>query len=84
MWGPSASSHLTRVYVGEGDGVLPRLDQHSKHKDFWTHAAVFISKDQNLNKAHVQYLEARLVALANDAKRCELENANAPPGLNLV
>ncbi|MCX7946800.1 MAG: GPW/gp25 family protein, partial [Hydrogenophilus sp.] len=25
-----------------------------KQKDFWTHAVVFISKDQNLNKAHVQ------------------------------
>ena len=48
--------------------VLPRLDQHAKQKDFWTHAAVFTSKDQNLNKAHVQYLEARLVQQARDAK----------------
>ena len=33
-------------------------------KDFWTHAVVFTSKDQNLNKAHVQYLEAQLHRLA--------------------
>lgn len=59
-------------------GVLARLDQHAKNKDFWTHAAVFISKDQNLNKAHVQYLEASLIALANEAKRCELDNGNVP------
>ncbi len=26
----------------------------------------------------MQYLEARLVALANDAKRCEFDNANVP------
>ncbi len=38
----------------------------------------FTSKDQYLNKAHVRYLEARLVALANEAKRCELDNGNAP------
>jgi hypothetical protein len=66
------------VYVGEGDPVVPRLDQHAKQKDFWTHAAVFTSKDQNLNKAHAQYLEARLVALAGEAKRAELDNGNIP------
>jgi hypothetical protein len=78
LWGPGESGQLPRVYVGEGDGVLSRLDQHAKNKDFWTHAVVFTSKDQNLNKAHVQYLEARLVALANEAKRCELDNSNVP------
>lgn len=78
LWGPGESGQLPRVYVGEGDLVLPRLDQHAKQKDFWTHAAVFTSKDQNLNKAHVQYLEARLVALAAEAKRAELDNGNVP------
>jgi len=76
LWGPSESGRMPRVYVGEGDGVLGRLDQHSKIKDFWTHAVVFTSKDQNLNKAHVQYIEARLITLANEAKRCELDNVN--------
>ncbi len=77
LWGPGESGH-PRVYVGEGDVVLSRLDDHFKQKDFWTHAAVFISKDQNLNKAHVKYLEARLVALAAEAKRAELDNGNVP------
>lgn len=78
LWGPGEDGGLPRVYVGEGDAVLPRLEQHAKQKDFWTHAAVFTSKDQNLNKAHVQYLEARLVALALEAKRAELDNGNVP------
>ncbi|MCL6546984.1 MAG: GIY-YIG nuclease family protein [Bryobacteraceae bacterium] len=78
LWGPGESGQLPRVYVGEGDSVLSRLDQHAKQKDFWTHAAVFSSKDQNLNKAHVKYLEARLVALAAEAKRAELDNGNVP------
>jgi hypothetical protein len=78
LWGPSESGQLPRVYVGEGDFVRDRLDKHYKEKDFWTHAVVFISKDQNLNKAHVQYLEARLVALAKEAKRAILDNSNVP------
>ncbi len=78
LWGPGESGQMLRVYVGEGDLVRPRLDLHAKQKDFWTHAAVFTSKDQNLNKAHVQYLEARLVELAQDAKRAELDNSNVP------
>jgi len=78
LWGPGESGQLPRVYVGEGDSVRDRLDQHYKQKDFWTHAIVFISKDENLNKAHAQYLEARLVALAKEANRAELENGNVP------
>lgn len=78
LWGPGESGQLPRVYVGEGDLVRPRLDLHIKQKDFWTHAVAFTSKDQNLNKAHVQYLEARLVELAREAKRAELDNANVP------
>jgi len=78
LWGPGETGQLPRVYVGEGEAVLARLDQHAKQKDFWTHAAVFTSKDQNLNKAHVKYLEARLVALAAEAKRAELDNGNVP------
>lgn len=78
LWGSGEVRQLPRVYVGEGDGVMSRLDQHMKNKEFWTHAVVFTSKDQNLNKAHVQYLESRLVGLAGDAKRCELENGNVP------
>ena len=78
LWGPDALGQLPRTYVGEGDVLLPRLDNHAKEKDFWTHGVAFTSKDQSLNKAHVQHLEARLVQLAAEAKRCELDNGNIP------
>lgn len=86
LWGHDETGQPPQVYIGEGDCILPRLDMHVRNKEFWTHAVVFTSKDQNLNKAHVQYLESRLVALANDAKRCELDNANTPklPALSEV
>lgn len=78
LLGPAEESGLPRLYVGEGDPVRPRLEQHAGQKDFWTSAIVFTSKDSNLNKAHIQYLEARLLQLAVKAKRCELDNGNTP------
>ncbi|MCD6390281.1 MAG: GIY-YIG nuclease family protein, partial [Desulfobulbaceae bacterium] len=78
LWGPGESGQLPRIYVGEGDVVRLRLEQHARQKDFWTQAVVFVSKDQNLNKAHVKYLEACLVNLAAEAKRAELDNGNIP------
>lgn len=76
--GPPEESGLPRVYIGEGDPIRPRLDQHASKKDFWTSCIAFTSKDENLNKAHVQYIESHLVTLATHAKRCLLENGNAP------
>jgi|CXWL01.1.fsa_nt_gi hypothetical protein len=81
--GPAEDSGLPKIYVGEGDPIRPRLDQHAGKKDFWTVAFAFTSKDENLNKAHVQYLEARLLALAAAAKRCTLENGNVPQSPSL-
>ena len=76
--GPGADGNLPRIYIGEGDPSRPRLEQHYGKKDFWTTVFLFTSKDTYLNKAHIQYLEARLIALATEAKRCELDNGNHP------
>jgi hypothetical protein len=81
--GPNETSQLPRAYIGEGDPIGPRLDQHVRTKDFWTHTVAFTSKDQNLNKAHVQLLESRLVKLAKSAKRCVLDNGKSPQSPSL-
>lgn len=78
LTGPPSKTELPLVYIGEGDPVRPRLEQHAAKKDFWTSLVFFASKDENLNKAHVKYLEARLLQLAREAKRCDLDNANQP------
>jgi len=69
------------AYFGEGDNVMARLAQHSKDesKDFWTRCVAVISKDQNLTKAHVRYLESRLVQMGQQAGRAVLANNTAPP-----
>ncbi|MGV9013536.1 MAG: GIY-YIG nuclease family protein [Flavobacteriales bacterium] len=76
--GPGESIQLPKVYIGEGDPILDRIQQHASKKDWWTHAVAFTSRDHNLNKAHIQYLESRLVELAVTAKRCQLDNGNNP------
>jgi len=76
-----AQSGLTsgRIYVGEADELRSRIDKQAKEKDFWTSVLAFTSKDANLNKAHVRYLESRLIGMAQTAMRWELENGTAPP-----
>lgn len=66
------------VYVGETDNVGKRLAQHNKDetKEFWDRACVITSKDQNLTKAHVRYLESRLIAATTEAGRAKLVNGN--------
>lgn len=66
------------VYIGEAEGIYTRLVSHLKTKDFWNEAVVFVSKGDNLNKAHIKYLESRLYEMATSAKRFNLENSNIP------
>jgi predicted GIY-YIG superfamily endonuclease len=70
-----------RVYVGEADQLRVRIDQHNSGpgaKGFWTRATAFTSRDESFNKAHVRYIESRLVKLGHAAKRVALDNGNAP------
>lgn len=68
------------LYIGETDNVGKRLAQHNKDeaKDFWEATCLITSKDQNLTKAHVRYLEARLITIANEVGRAKLVNSTAP------
>lgn len=67
-----------RLYIGEADPIMPRLEDHFRKKEWWTDVIVFTTTDQTLNKAFVQYFEAKLVQLAHKAKRYCIENGNTP------
>ena len=69
---------LPTVYVGQADGVKGRTDSHAQQKDFWDTGMVFVSNSGGLNRAHVTWLEHALIARAQKAKRCHLNNGNAP------
>lgn len=66
------------AYIGESENVAQRLTNHDRKKDFWSEAIIFTSKDENLTKAHIKYLESALVCLSKNADRYELENGNTP------
>jgi hypothetical protein len=78
LLGPREEGEGEMLYIGEGDPVRPRLESHYAQKDFWNRAVCFVAAPGQLNKAHVQFLEANLVRLAKAAKRLPLDNANHP------
>ncbi len=84
----SGAGIATQVYVGETDDVAQRLAHHNRPedkggKDFWEKVCVVTSKDANLTKSHIKYLESRLLRIAQQGKRCALLNGTDPGYDNL-
>ncbi len=71
--GIDSESGKSAVYVGEAESIRDRLRGHLD-KDFWNHVVFFISKDENLTKAHIRYLEGRLIEQAKSAGRALVMN----------
>ncbi|MCX4121986.1 GIY-YIG nuclease family protein [Vibrio parahaemolyticus] len=78
LFGVDESSGNSAVYIGEAENVLDRLQSHIVNKDFWNEVVFFTSKDENLTKSHVKYLESRLVQFAKSANRYSVLNGNEP------
>lgn len=83
IYGEDYESSSTKLYIGEGDPVAPRLYSHYGNKDFWTNAIVFTSKDDYLTKTQIQYLESNLIKKAKKAGKVILDNGNYPAEPNI-
>lgn len=66
------------AYIGEGEDISYRIKNHDTKKDWWTSAVLVTSAANNLHKAHVQYLEARLIEAARSVGKVALDNGNTP------
>jgi hypothetical protein len=66
LTGFDPTSGVPHAYVGEAEEVKKRLPDHKK-KEFWVSCIVFVSKDENLTKAHVRFLESRIPQEATQA-----------------
>jgi hypothetical protein len=75
LLGVDPQTNTPNAYIGEAEVISDRLKQH-KVKE-WNSAIVFTSKDENLTKAHVRYLESRLLAEAAAVKRFVLDQNQA-------
>lgn len=64
------------AYIGEAEVLADRLKAH-KSREFWVSLVTFLSKDENLTKSHIRYLEGRLIEEAEKAERFILDNVKA-------
>lgn len=67
-----------RAYVGESEDISARIRSHDVRKEWWTSAVLITAAANKLNKAHVRYLEARLIAEARTIGRVPLDNGTNP------
>jgi hypothetical protein len=71
------------AYVGEAEDMRTRLRQHVSGKEWWDTAILITTTGDMLHKAHVKYLESRLVEIARSVGNTPLENASTPPRSSL-
>ncbi len=86
LWRDSRGRQLPKVYVGlsgigETADLTNRLPWHDKLKNQrfrWTHCYVCLGKNRSLTTRRVDYLERRLISLATETDRCDLDNRTNP------
>ena len=64
------------LYIGEAENIRERVKAHLQ-RDFWNHIIFFISKDENMTKAHSRYLEGKLIEQARQAARAVVNNGQS-------
>ena len=74
--GANPESGKPALYIGEAESIRDRLRGHLD-KDFWNHVVFVVTKDENLTKAHVRYLEGRLIEQAKAAGRVQVMNSQS-------
>lgn len=73
LTGTDPESGKSAIYIGEAECIRDRLKSHLQ-KDFWNQVAFFVSKDENLTKAHIRHLEGKLIEQAREAGRAVVVN----------
>jgi hypothetical protein len=58
-------------------GVPPYDATSNFFNEFWNQIIFFISKDENLTKAHIRYLEGKLIDQARQANRAIVVNGQS-------
>ena len=74
LTGIDPDTNKSAIYIGEAESIGDRIKSHLS-KDFWNNIAFFITKDENLTKAHIRYIEGRLIEIAKSADRSVVMNS---------
>lgn len=75
-----AEPDLVKIYIGQTEDLLKRLTQHDSFIDFWERVTIFTSNStsNSLNRAHVSWLEWKLIQRAQDVGFAKLANSVVP------
>lgn len=73
LTGIDPETDMPSLYIGEAENVRKRIKQHQS-KDDWTQVITFISKDENLTKAHIRYMEGELIKQVNLLSNVHVRN----------
>jgi len=76
LTGFDTESGKTALYIGEAESIKDRIKKHLEN-DYWNQIVFFVSKDDNLTKAHIKYLEGRLIDLAQNRVQVKLFNSQS-------
>ena len=74
--GTDPDTNQSAIYIGEAECIKDRIKSHLS-RDFWNNITFFITKDENLTKAHIRYLEGRLIEIAKIADRSKVMNSQS-------
>jgi hypothetical protein len=80
LFGEDEENGEPMAYIGESENSFERLKDHIINKDFWNVVVFINSKDENLTKSHIRYLESRLIQMAQSSKRYKIDNTNQSHG----
>jgi len=73
LTGTDPETNKSAIYIGEAECIRDRVKSHLS-KDFWNNITFFITKDENLTKAHIKYIEGRLIETARSIERAVVIN----------
>lgn len=69
---------IAQIYIGQTRNGVSRLDDHSRSKDFWNKAIMFLADSKTFSLDMISGLEAYAIGKATDAKRYTVENTVNP------
>jgi len=73
LTGTDPKTNKSAIYIGEAECIRDRVKSHLS-RDFWNNITFFITKGDNLTKAHIKYLEGNLIDIARSTERSIVTN----------
>ena len=63
-----------KVYIGQSQDLAKRIKQHDAKKLWWTKVVLLTTKEDSFNRAHIDYLESRLIKMAANTNSIDNDN----------